>query len=93
MAFVGSSGTVTLTLVALTVVTVALTAWEYLERGITPLAFLPAGLLVAVLLAWPFLNGWRPWTAPRRRWHSCGGCGTEWRPVDEGGLTSCPVCS
>jgi hypothetical protein len=90
---VGTSGTVTGTLLALTLATVGLTAWEAAEHGMTPLAFVPAGLLVAILLAWPFLNGWRPWTAPGRRWLSCGGCGTQWRPADEGGLTRCPVCT
>lgn len=89
----GTTRTVTWTLAAITAATVALTLWQDTRHPIGAWAWLPATVLVATLAAWPFLNGWRPLRLPARELRSCGGCGAQWRPADEGGRTTCPVCT
>lgn len=80
-------------LVALAGTVVALTVHEVIRGGDVPLLmYLPAGLMLAMLAAWPFLNGWRPWTPTAQQLQDCARCGAQWRPADEDGMTQCPAC-
>lgn len=87
-------GEATWFLVILAAAVVGLTTYE-VARG-TPMApamFVPAGLMLAILAAWPFLNGWRPFTPAGAQLRSCNACGLEWRPNEEDGITQCPACA
>lgn len=57
-----------------------------------PVHWAPAFLLSALLAAWPFALGWRPFTPVQKRLRTCDACGTQWRPADEGGALRCPAC-
>jgi hypothetical protein len=60
-------------------------------HAMQPSHWAPVAILTAVLAAWPFALGWRPWTPRARRLRTCGACGTQWRPSDEG-TARCPAC-
>lgn len=71
-------------LVALTALVVD--AWA---MGEVQLVFVgPAISAVAMLVAWPFVLGWRPFGEALR---SCTVCGTQWSPRREG-VGFCPAC-
>jgi hypothetical protein len=68
-------------------ITMAVTSSHHMDL----LHFAPAFALTALLLAWPFLLGWRPLTPADKRLRTCHDCGTQWRPSDEG-TGRCPAC-
>ncbi|MES2154063.1 MAG: hypothetical protein V4510_02920 [bacterium] len=81
-------------LVILAAAVVGLTAYEVASGAPMPLAmWVPAILMVCVLAAWPFLNGWRPLASPQQQLRDCPRCGAQWRPSDEEGATRCPACA
>jgi hypothetical protein len=81
-------------LLVLAAVVVGVTTWELLRHGpLDAVMFLPAGLMLAILAAWPFLNGWKPWVGSMQQLQDCSRCGTQWRPADEEGATRCPACA
>lgn len=77
-------------LLGLTVVTVALTIYMALTAhdAMAPIHYAPALALVAMMVAWPFANGWRP--GRRAGNPSCAACGAEWLPGE--GAGACPAC-
>jgi hypothetical protein len=81
-------------LLGFTLLAVGLTAYMALtaHHPMAPIDYAPAAALVAVMVAWPFANGWRPFTPASRRLHSCPACGTEWLPSEAGGTHACPAC-
>ncbi len=81
-------------LLGLMLAAVGLTAYMVATAGHTmdPMHYAPAAILVLVTAAWPFVNGWRPFATPATRLHSCGSCGTQWRPAQENGTRFCPAC-
>jgi hypothetical protein len=85
-----SNRQVGLALLGLTAVTVALTAYmaATAHHRMEAVHFAPALALVAMMVAWPFANGWRPWKAAPDQ--SCTACGTQWLPGEAAG--SCPAC-
>lgn len=87
-------GEATWFLVVLAATVVGLTVYE-VARGTTmpPVMFLPAGLMLAILAGWPFLNGWRPFTPTSQELRDCAKCGVQWRPADEEGTMQCPACA
>jgi hypothetical protein len=84
----------TLFLVLLAAAVVGLTVYEAAQgASMPPLMFLPAGLMLGVLAAWPFLNGWRPFAREAQLLQDCPQCGVQWRPADEEGTMRCPACA
>ncbi|MEK6986042.1 MAG: hypothetical protein AABX89_06645 [Candidatus Thermoplasmatota archaeon] len=81
-------------LLGLTVLAVGLTIYMVATatHAMEPMHYAPAAILVLVTIAWPFANGWRPFTKPENQLRACGSCGTQWRPSQEGGTRFCPVC-
>ena len=79
-------------LVALTAVAIALTVVMVsgASHAMEPLHLAPASILILVTAVWPFANGWRPFGLKAMR--TCGACGTQWSPAQEGGARSCPAC-
>lgn len=77
-------------LLALTAATVGLTAYmaASARHQMQPIHYAPAAALVAMMVAWPFANGWRPWRAAAA--HSCPACGVQWLPGE--GAGACPAC-
>jgi hypothetical protein len=82
------------TLLGLTAIAVALTAYMVATAGHTmdPEHYAPAAILVLVTAAWPFVNGWRPFATTAARIKTCGECGAQWKPATEGGVRFCPAC-
>jgi hypothetical protein len=77
-------------LLGLTLATVGLTIYmaATAHHQMAVVHYAPAAALVAMMVAWPFANGWRPWGRPADR--SCASCGTQWLPGE--GATHCPAC-
>lgn len=77
-------------LLGLTAATVGLTAYmaATAHHAMAPVHYAPAAALVAMMAAWPFANGWRPWRRVAER--NCAECGTEWLPGEA--AASCPAC-
>jgi hypothetical protein len=77
-------------LLGLTVITIGLTVLMAVQahHGMAPIHYAPAAALVAMMVVWPFANGWRPWTDSLPQ--SCRSCGTQWLPGESQG--HCPAC-
>jgi hypothetical protein len=77
-------------LLALTAATVGLTVYmaATADHRMDLVHYAPAVALVAMMVAWPFANGWRPWQ--RSDGHSCAACGAQWLPGE--GAGACPAC-
>ncbi|MCA1810726.1 MAG: hypothetical protein LC623_01790 [Halobacteriales archaeon] len=77
-------------LLGLTVATVGLTAYmaATADHRMDLVHYAPAGALVAMMVAWPFANGWRP--GKRAEGTSCAACGAHWLPGE--GAGACPAC-
>jgi len=89
-----STSHVTVALVALWLVAAFVTLPMATAGGaMDPTHWVPLTALTAILAAWPFLLGWRPFTRSGHRLRTCSDCGTVWRPADEGGAGNCPACA
>ena len=87
-----SSRQVTWTLVALWAVAAVVTgAMVVQDHAMDPTHWAPLAVLTVILVAWPFMLGWRPFTPAHKRLRLCPRCGTQWRPSDEG-TARCPAC-
>ena len=77
-------------LLGLTAATVGLTTYMAAtsHHQMELVHYAPAAALVAMMVAWPFANGWRPWKPAAER--DCAACGTHWLPGE--GATACPAC-
>ncbi len=80
-------------LILLAATVVGLTAFEAAQGGIPLGMYAPAAVMLGLLAAWPFLNGWRPFTPAGQQLRDCSSCGVQWRPADEEGTMRCPACT
>lgn len=72
-------------------VALGLNGYRYWQTGSLDLAMvIPSVGLLAMLVAMPFLAGWRPSQAPAGH-VSCVSCQTLWSPADDG-TAFCPGC-
>jgi hypothetical protein len=78
-------------LLGLTVATVGLTAYmaATAHHAMQPVHYAPAAALLAMMVAWPFANGWRPWRQMTTE-RDCAACGAHWLPTE--GANACPAC-
>jgi hypothetical protein len=72
-------------------VALGLNGYAYWKTGhIDSMMLLPTVGLLAMLVAMPFLSGWRPNAAPVGH-IACASCATLWSPQDDG-TAFCPGC-
>lgn len=72
-------------------IALALNGYTYWRTGrIDAMMLLPSLGLLAMLVAMPFLSGWRPDTPPTGH-VVCASCHTLWSPHDDG-TVFCPGC-
>lgn len=72
-------------------VALGLNGYTYWSTGrIDAMMLLPTVGLLAMLVAMPFLSGWRP-NAPAAGHAVCASCATMWSPQDEH-MPFCPGC-
>ena len=72
-------------------IALGLNGYTYWQTGeVSPSMLVPSLGLLAMLVAMPFLSGWRPNTPPTGH-VTCSSCHLLWSPADDG-TAFCPGC-